>query len=212
MSPLPNPSWKRPASLLLLSLVPLAAGAARLVGVASGVDPTPENARFVTMPWPVVLHIVGATLFCLLGAFQFDPAFRRRSPVLHRSAGRLAAVGGLLAALSGLWMTVAYPIPEALQGDLLYAVRVLVALSMALAIGASVRAVLQRHIARHRAWMVRAYALGQGAGTQVLILLPVTWLAGAAPTFLLRDVLMAAAWGLNLLIAEWIVRRHLPSA
>ena len=32
-------------------------------------------------------------------------------------------------------------------------------------------AIRQRDVARHRAWMVRAYALGQGAGTQVLIFL-----------------------------------------
>ena len=210
MPPLPSPSWRLPASLLLLSLVPLAAGAVRLLGLASGAAPTAENARFAAMPWPVATHIVGATLFCVLGAFQFDAALRRRSPVLHRSAGRVAAAGGMLAALSGLWMTVAYPIPEALQGELLYAVRVLVAVAMAVALGLSVRAALRRRIAQHRAWMVRAYALGQGAGTQVLILLPVTWLA-SAPTFLVRDVLMSSAWGLNLLVAEWIVRRHLPS-
>ena len=40
---------------------------------------------------------------------------------------------------------------------------------------------------------------------------PVTLLAGA-PTFFFRDVLMASAWGLNLLFAEWIIRRRLPSA
>lgn len=194
----------------MLSLVPLAAGAVRVVGLAGGGDPGADNARFVAMPVPVVLHIAGAALFCLLGAFQFDPAFRRRSPRLHRGAGRVAAVGGLLAALTGLWMTIGYPIPAALQGDLLYGVRVLVGVSMALALATSVRAVLRGRLVQHRAWMVRAYALGQGAGTQVLLILPVTLMAGA-PTFLVRDVLMASAWGLNVLLAEWLIRRRLPS-
>lgn len=82
---------------------------------------------------------------------------------------------------------------------------------MTLALVLAVRAVLQRRMAEHQAWMVRAYALGQGAGTQVLILLPVTLLVGA-PTFLLRDVLMALAWGLNVAIAEWLIRRRRPPA
>ena len=217
MSSLPSPSWRLPTSLLLLSLVPVAAGAVRLiglVGLASGGSGagaiTPENARFMAMPAPVVLHIVSATLFCLLGAFQFDSAIRRRSPGLHRAAGRVLVPCGILAALTGLWMTAVYAIPAELQGPLLYGVRIVVGVSMALAIVVSIRAVLRRRIAQHRAWMVRAYALGQGAGTQVLILLPVTLVAGA-PTFFFRDVLMASAWGLNVLIAEWIIRRRLPS-
>lgn len=210
MSSSPLPSWKLLTSLLLLSLVPVVAGAVRLAGMVGDGSVTPENARFMAMPAPVVLHIVSATVFCLLGAFQFDVAFRRRSPGLHRAAGRAVVPCGILAALTGLWMTAAYAIPSELQGGLLYGVRILVALAMALAIMVSVRAVLRGRIAQHRAWMVRAYALGQGAGTQVLILLPVTLIAGA-PTFLFRDVLLASAWGLNLLFAEWIIRRHLPS-
>jgi len=217
MSSLPSPSWRLPTSLLLLSLVPVAAGAVRLiglVGLASGGSGagaiTPENARFMAMPAPVVLHIVSATLFCLLGAFQFDSAIRRRSPGLHRAAGRVLVPCGILAALTGLWMTAVYAIPAELQGPLLYGVRIVVGMSMALAIVVSIRAVARRRIALHRAWMVRAYALGQGAGTQVLILLPVTLIAGA-PTFFFRDVLMVSAWGLNVLIAEWIIRRRLPS-
>ena len=214
MSSLTRPSWKLLISLLMLSLVPVVAGLVRLAGLASGtngVSVEPENARFMTSPVPVVLHIVGASLFCVLGAFQFDSAIRQRHPHLHRIAGRVAAPCGMVAALTGMWMTAVYDIPAELQGQLLYAVRMAVGLAMALAIVVSVRAVLQRRLAEHRAWMARAYALGQGAGTQVLIMLPVTLIVGA-PTFIFRDVLMASAWGLNVVFAEWIIRRRLPSA
>jgi uncharacterized membrane protein YozB (DUF420 family) len=211
MSSLPRPSWKLLTSLLLLSLVPVMAGVVRLAGLVTGAGGvTPENARFVAAPWPVALHIVCATVFCILGAFQLDSALRRRLPHLHRVAGRMAAPCGLIAALTGVWMTATYAIPESLQGPLLYAARMAAGLSMSLALVISVRAVRQGRIAQHSAWMLRAYALGQGAGTQVLLLLPVSLLAGA-PTFLFRDVLMAAAWGLNLVVAEWIIRRRLPS-
>ena len=194
----------------MLSFVPVIAGMVRLSGLASGDSVTPENARFVTMPTPVVLHIVCASMFCVLGAFQFDSALRQRFPRLHRIAGRVAAPCGIVAALTGLWMTAAYAIPAELQGPLLYGVRMVVGLAMTLAVVVSVRAVLQRRITQHKAWMVRAYALGQGAGTLVLILLPVTLLAGA-PTFFFRDVLMASAWGLNMAFAEWVIRSRLPS-
>jgi hypothetical protein len=197
----------------MLSFVPAVAGAVRLsslAGVAIGGGVTPENARFVAMPAPVVLHIVCASLFCVLGALQFDSALRQRFPRLHRVAGRVAAPCGIVAALTGLWMTAVYAIPAELQGPLLYGVRMVVGLAMTLAVALSVRAVFQRRITQHKAWMVRAYAMGQGAGTQVLILLPVTLIAGA-PTFTFRDVLMASAWGLNTVFAEWVIRRRLPS-
>ena len=197
----------------MLSFVPVVAGVVRLSSLAGGVNgggPTPANARFMAMPAPVVIHIVCASLFCVLGALQFDSEVRQRFPRLHRITGRVAAPCGIVAALTGLWMTTAYAIPAELQGPLLYGVRIVVGLAMTLAVVVSVRAVLQRRITQHKAWMVRAYALGQGAGTQVLILLPVTLLAGA-PTFFFRDVLMASAWGLNMAFAEWVIRSRQPS-
>ena len=197
----------------MLSVVPVIAGAVRLSGLAGGANGggvTPENARFVANPAPVVLHVLCASLFCVLGALQFDAALRQRFPRLHRINGRVAAPCGIVAALTGLWMTAAYAIPAELQGPLLYSVRMAVGLAMVLAVTLSVHAVLQRRIDQHKAWMVRAYALGQGAGTQVLISLPLTLMAGA-PTFIFRDVLMASAWGLNMVFAEWVIRRRLPS-
>jgi Predicted membrane protein (DUF2306) len=108
-------------------------------------------------------------------------------------------------------MTAGYAIPAELQGHLLSTVRMVVGLSMTLAIVLAVRAVLQRRVAQHSAWMIRAYALGQGAGTQVIIMLPLTLVFGE-PTFFIRDVLMTSAWALNIVFAEWIIRRQLPSA
>ncbi len=62
-------------------------------------------------------------------------------------------------------------------------------------------AVLKKRIIQHRAWMIRAYALGQGAGTQVLITIP--WLLTVGePTGLTRDILMTIAWVINIIVAE----------
>ena len=100
------------AALLLLSAIPLAAGAFRLTELAGGAEITPANARFFAAPLPVVLHIVGAAVYAILGAFQFAPGFRRRWPGWHRAAGRLVVACGLLVGLSGLWMTLFYPCPD----------------------------------------------------------------------------------------------------
>jgi len=48
---------------------------------ASGAQVTPDNARFFASPIPVVLHIVAATTYIVLGEFQFVPYVRRGSQV-----------------------------------------------------------------------------------------------------------------------------------
>ena len=68
-------------------------------------------------------------------------------------------------------------------------------------------AVLKRKIARHRAWMARAYALGMGAGTQVVTTLHFT-LAFGNPDELTRDLLMLAGWVINIAVAEWGIRNR----
>src|SRR5687767_8702816 len=112
--------WLVPTALIVLSFIPFAACAVRVIGLASGAEITPENARFVAVPLPVVIHFISASLFCILGAVQFAPVFRRRRPVWNRVAGRLLVPCGLAAGLSGLWMTQFYPLYPHLQDELLY--------------------------------------------------------------------------------------------
>ena len=199
--------WLVPAALIALSFIPVAAGVARLAGLAGGVAITPENARFFAMPLPVIIHIVSASVFCILGAFQFAPGIRRRRPVWHRVAGRILVPCGLAAGLSGLWMTHFYPLSPHLQGDLLYGFRILIGSAMVISIALSFSAILRRDIARHRAWMIRGYAIAQGAGTQALI--SILWLMIlGAPNELARDLLLIAGWVINLAVAEWIIRAN----
>src|SRR6266508_1321100 len=149
------------AALLLLSAIPLAAGAFRLTQLAGGADITPANARFFASPLPVVLHIVGAAVYIILGAFQFAPTFRRRWPGWHRAAGRLLVPCGLLVGLSALWMTLFYPWPAG-DGALLYALRLLFGSAMVVSIVLGFAAIRRGDVRRHRARMMRGYALGLG--------------------------------------------------
>jgi uncharacterized membrane protein YozB (DUF420 family) len=200
--------WLVPGGLMLLTAVPAIAGALRVAELTGGAQITPDNARFFASPVPVLLHIVGATLYCLLGALQFAPGFRRRRPGWHRAAGRILAPAGLVAALAGLWMTVFYPRPDGV-GELLSGLRLLFGSAMVLSIVAGVLAILRHDIVRHSAWMTRGYAIGLGAGTQVLTNL--TWLliAGEPDEFGFA-MAMAAGWVINLAVAEWVIRRVRP--
>lgn len=199
--------WLVPAALLLLSTVPVAAGAVRLTDLAGGAEITPDNARFHAAPIPVVVHIVNVSLYSVLGAFQFVPGIRRRRPGWHRAAGRLLVPCGLAAALSGLWMTLFYPHPDD-TGDLLTGLRLVFGSAMVLSIVLGFAAIRRRDIAVHRAWMIRGYAIGLGAGTQVLTHLPWILIVGTLdkPS---KALLMGAGWVINLTIAEWIIRRRL---
>lgn len=199
-------TWLIPAGLILLALVPSAAGVARLADLASGTA-SPASARFFAAPLPVVLHIFGATLFGLLGALQFAPTLRRRSR-WHRIAGRIVVPGGLLAALTGLWMTLTYPWANA-DGEAVYLARLIFGAGMAVSLALGVTTILRGNIAAHRAWMLRGYAIGMGAGTQVFTHLPWFILVGQ-PTETPRAVLMISAWLINLAVAEWLIRSTLP--
>ncbi|MFN8169604.1 MAG: DUF2306 domain-containing protein [Candidatus Nanopelagicales bacterium] len=71
----------------------------------------------------------------------------------------------------------------------------------------AVVAVRRRDLAAHRDWMMRGYALGLGAGTQVLTTL--AWVVPfGTPSPHVRTVLMGAGWAINLAVAEWFIRRR----
>lgn len=201
-----SPKWLVPTALILLSAIPLAAGAFRLTQLAGGAAITPENARFFASPIPVVLHIVSVSFYAVLGAFQFVPSLRQRRNRWHRLAGWFLIPWGLVAALSGLWMTLFYPWPKG-DGVILYGLRLLFGSGMLLSILLGVAAIKRRNFAQHGDWMLRGYAIGMGAGTQVFTLMVGALIIGP-PTELSRAILMGAAWVINLAVAEWIIRRR----
>jgi len=191
---------------VVLSVVPVVAGSLRLLEVGGGPQLLPTNPRIDAFPAPVVVHIVAAALYALLGAFQFSARLRRRRPGWHRTAGRVLVGAGLVVAVSALWLTLAYP--GAPGGDLLWAIRLLVGSAMAAGIVLGFTAIRRRDIAAHRAWMIRAYALAVGAGTQVF-----TQSVGEAvfgTSELSTALSVSSGWVLNAAVAEWVIRR--PSA
>jgi hypothetical protein len=201
-----NRQWRVPAGLIALGLVPGIAGTRRLGELASGAARTPANERFFDTPAPVVAHIVGAVLFSFVGALQFVPSLRRRPRRWHRVTGRLLVPAGFMVSLSGLWMTHGYDLPPA-DGTMLMITRDVVGVAMTAWLVMGVVAVRRRRFVQHGEWMMRAYAIGLGAGTQVLTHIP-WFVAFGEPTETPRAFLMLAGWLINVAVAEQVIRRQ----
>ncbi|WP_277212856.1 DUF2306 domain-containing protein [Isoptericola croceus] len=190
------------AGLLVLAAVPAAASAWRLGDLG---EATVDNARFVADPAPIVVHVVAATLYAVVGAFQFSLRVRRDHHAWHRAAGVALVPAGALAAGSGIWMTATYDMPPGHDGAL-SVIRYVVGAAMLAQLTLAVIALARHRYAQHGAWMTRAYALGMGAGTQVLT---------AGPTINLDDppswvhpFAMGLGWGINAAVAEWVIARR----
>ncbi|MFD1146690.1 DUF2306 domain-containing protein [Saccharothrix hoggarensis] len=200
-----TPEWLIPTALITLTAIPMAGGALRLAELAGG-EVTADNARFFAAPLPVVVHILAAVAYCLVGAFQFAPGFRGRRPARHRALGRFLVPSGLLMGLSGLWMTLFYPWPAG-DGTVLAAFRLVTGTATVLGLVLAVTAIRRRDVRRHRAWMIRAYAIAQGAGTQAVV--TIAWVLAVGPaTGMTRTLLLGAGWLINVAVAEWIIHRR----
>jgi hypothetical protein len=200
-----RPQWLVPAGLILLSLIPVVAGATRLTELTSGANVTADNSRFFDSPVPVVLHIGSVTVFTLLGAFQFLPGLRQRRS-WHRIAGRILVPAGLIAALSGLWMSMFYSLPPS-DGELLLFVRLIFGSAMVVSLVLGLLAVRRHKYVRHSEWMTRGYAIGVGAGTQAFVMLPWMLVVGTTDATT-KAVLMALSWLINLAVAEYVIHRR----
>jgi uncharacterized membrane protein len=197
-------SWPVPAALVALVTVPVIAGVLRLVQLSGGEATLPSNPRFEASPVPVVVHIVSAVVFALVGAVQFVPRLRRRGRAWHRRAGRVVVLAGLGVALSALWLNQFFPRAHATRG-IVYPLRLVFGIALVITLLLGVRAVRRRHYARHRAWMIRSFAIALVAGTQVFTL----GFGGAVfgTGDLAQALMLVAAWGINLGVAEWAIRR-----
>ena len=205
MKPNSKSQWRGPLLLLALGSLNILSGAFQLGNIAQGPPEVPGEftaMHYYTSPLPIVLHIIAGTIWNLFGAFQFAPVIRRRWPKWHRWAGRFLIIAGFTIALTGLYMNHFFP---AYGGWLKYAAIATHCIGMMLAITLALRAIFRRDIARHRVWMMRAFAIGLSPATQRLFILPIYMITGE-----MTDLMIAlSTWGgliVNLLVVEWILR------
>jgi uncharacterized membrane protein len=202
--PTRSTGWVQVA-LIALVLIPATAGTLRVVELAGGPRVAPADPRFTASPVPVIVHVVCAIGYTILGAFQFSAALRRRRPGWHRVAGRILVVLGLAVALSALWMTLFYSRHPG-NGDLAYLFRLAFGSGMAASIVLGFAAIRRGDVTHHRAWMTRAYALALGAGTQAFTQGIGNAVFGTSE--LATDLMLGAGWAINLAVAEYVIRRR----
>jgi uncharacterized membrane protein len=198
-----------PALLLFLGALAVLSAVARLAGMgealSSGVLPKEAgDVPYVKHPALSALHLVPGIAFLLLGPFQFMPAIRRRWPAVHRWSGRTFILSGAVVAVTAMVINAIFPpVGGALKSAAVY----LFGMAQIAALAIALRAILRRDIPRHRAWMIRAFAIGLGVSTMRFYFLPVYLISGIPSDFSL-GLGMWIGFGVNVVVAEVILRRE----
>lgn len=195
-------------ALFLLALIPVLIGIGILISMQQGTLNTftePQDLiRRASYSWALSGHIVGGSALLILGFAQFFPRLRSTCPACHRWTGRALIALGVFFALSSLWMNFS---ANAMLGSALHdGAQNVVAVLFLIVLGLGVAAIRRGEVARHRVWMVRAYALTLGAATQTVLLLPVFLIYGEAEGTAL-DLVFISGWLINLAVAEVLIRR-----
>lgn len=202
MKSISRAEWIILSLILIYSFIPSVGGLVRVFELAGAPSIMPKNPRALTYPFPIALHILSSSVFCILGALQFLPSIRHKHRAAHRALGRIVVVAGCISAASGTWMTHFFTFPEYLQGSSLYWVRMILGPLMIGFIIWAICAIRLRKWPEHRAMMLRAYAIGQGAATQTFFGISWMVIVGSEAVGAAREAMMVSAWGLNLLVAE----------
>lgn len=184
--------------ITLLSVAVALVSARYLIGVGPFAPNVIEN-HFVA-PW-LIVHVGGAVIALLTGAFQFLAPLRRRWPVVHRWTGRAYAVGCLVGGVSGLMLALGTTMgPVALTGFAGLAFGWLVTTTFGW------QHALQRRFVEHRQWMIRSWALTLAAVT-LRLYLPIGAALGI-DIAISYPAISWLCWVPNLIVTEiWLRRR-----
>lgn len=195
---------------LLATLV----GFLALVGVSAAIGHylvEPYNPGFLRYPAVTALHVVLGGAFLALAPFQFVARLRRRRLGLHRRLGRGLVVIGLLLGGAGLFMALAIPIAGWVE-------RIVIGgfgLYFVVALGNGSRQARAGAVARHREWMIRAFAVGLAVASQRLIIVASFVLVGEPTTerrLIAVTIVSYAAFVLHAAAAEVWIRHTRPGS
>ena len=199
--------FSRPVPLVLLlafaSAIPVLSALVQVAQVPTGTYPD-DSARLAVAPIAWFAHVLAGAAFGITGPVQFVRAVRNRFGPLHRVSGRIFVLSGAILGLSGLALlaqvtSVRTPLADIARG--LFGLGLLIALALAIA------AIRDRDVLRHRAWMIRSYAVGMGLGVVGLVFFPIYLVTGQPPMGLGADVLFVVSWVLSIVAGEVVVRR-----
>jgi uncharacterized membrane protein len=190
-------------ALAFFTFIPVMMAAFRVVQIPLGALPE-DGLRLASVPDAYFVHSLAGVLFGILGPLQFVRALRHRFGTLHRLSGRVFVLAGVGLALSGLALLLNV---ESIATGFLDAARVVLGLALIAVLVLGVAAARAHALLRHRAWMIRAYAIGMGSGTVAPVMFPVYLIRGEPPTGLTTDIAVVGTWLLTIAVGEWVVRR-----
>jgi uncharacterized membrane protein len=174
------------------------------VQIAVGAVPE-DSMRLMKAPAAIFLHALAGVLFGITGPLQFTRALQKHFGRLHRLAGRVFVLAGVVIGVSGLTLLAQV---DSASTPVLAVARGLAGVALLGMLARGVHAIRHRHLVVHRACMIRAYAVGMGSGTIGLIFVPVYAVTGAAPRGLGADAVVVGWWLLNVIAAEVVIRRR----
>lgn len=119
------------------------------------------DGRFAAHPVLTLLHVLPGGIFLVLAPFQFSSRIRSRHIRFHRWSGRALILAGLVAASTGLYFGILMPYGGLAES----AIIVLVAGLFLTAVAQAFVAIRKHQVARHREWMIRAFAVAIGVST-----------------------------------------------
>jgi uncharacterized membrane protein len=192
-------------ALAFLTAIPVLTALINVVQIPSGAYPA-DSAHLAVAPVSWFAHALAGAAFGIAGPVQFIRVLRNRFGALHRVTGWVFVVSGAILGLSALSLLAQVtpqrtPVVDIARG--LFGLALLIALTLAMA------AIRKRDVLRHRAWVIRAYAVGMGLGAVSLVFFPIYMFMGKAPSGLAADILFVASWALSIAVGE-VVISHLP--
>ena len=199
--------FQRPIPLVLLlaflTAIPILSSLVFMFQIPSGTY-AEDSAHLAVAPISMFVHVLAGFAFGITGPVQFVRALRNRFGALHRVLGRIFVLSGAIIGLSGLSILAQVtsqrtPMVDIARG--FFGLALLIALAMAMV------AIRNRDFLRHRAWVIRAYAIGMGLGTVALVFIPLYIVTGQPPIGLTSDILLVVTWLLNIAVAEMVIRR-----
>lgn len=197
--------WVAPVLWLLGALAIYSAIDRMLItfgSLLSGIMPAdPANAHYVKHALLISFHIIPGLLFLVLGPLQFIADIRTRWPRAHRISGRIFIASGFMMAISAIVINIAFP-PF---GGLFKSIAVyLFSTAQIITLAVALHAILRRDIARHRAWMIRAFAIGLAISTMRIFFIPAYLLYGVPSDFTV-GLGMWIGFLANIAVAEFIL-------
>ncbi len=199
--------FSRPAPLAMalafFTFIPVVTALVLVFQIPSGTY-SEDSARLAFAPIAWFFHVLAGAAFGIAGPLQFVLALRRRFGLLHRVSGRIFVLSGATIGLSGLSLLADVAPPSTPLIDI---ARGFFGLALLIALVLAVAAIRDRDVLRHRAWAIRAYAIGMGAGAVALVFFPIYIITGQAPNGLAADLVVVICWGLTIAFAE-VVLRH----